>query len=425
MEVDEASGDTFYFNDITGESSWERPMRQFNPNKRGSSAGGGAATLDPSQMTEKQIKAMDWEISKDGAGNPIYINTKTGEMLMEKPECLVSSEEDEEMDDLDQISAAEQALKDMTEDDWDLVRENSEVTSVWGDWETYVHKGKPDTYDETQRKAFEKRVKEAAKKREEILEVRAERLKETKKRREEEDKKAAKMTLRMKRDLAKKREKEDQEEEKIQEEEDESVVPEPQHFYPAVAAGYKFWYHIKDDRCTYEDPILLGWSDGSTDGEESTDAPSDYETNAEKAEREKLEEDLDHTLAELSRLNAEFEDIENKEEKEGYEDTDGKDAEKKKEISTQIIELKNTTEEIRSKIRDVKEAWIRALEEQEKAEKVADEEKEADTSAEGKKKEEAESKDGEKAKRVRRIKRRIPRERYGDWQPFNAYSTDR
>ena len=98
-----------------------------------------------------------------------------------KPECLVSSEEDEEMDDLDQISAAEQALKDMTEDDWDLVRENSEVTSVWGDWETYVHKGKPDTYDETQRKAFEKRVKEAAKKREEILEVRAERLKETKK----------------------------------------------------------------------------------------------------------------------------------------------------------------------------------------------------------------------------------------------------
>ena len=99
----------------------------------------------------------------------------------------------------------------------------------------------------------------------------------------------------MKRDLAKKRDKEDQEEEKIQEEEDGSVVPEPQRVYPAVAAGYKFWYHIKDDRCTYEDPILLGWSDGSTDGEESTDAPSDYETNAEKAEREKLEEDLDHT----------------------------------------------------------------------------------------------------------------------------------
>ena len=50
---------------------------------------------------------------------------------------------------------------------------------------------------------------------------------------------------------------------------------------------------------------------------------------------------------------------------------------------------------------------------------MADEVKEADASAEGKKKEEAESKDGEKAKRVRRIKRRIPRkERYGDWRPI-------
>ena len=74
---------------------------------------------------------------------------------------------------------------------------------------------------------------------------------------------------------------------------------------------------------------------------------------------------MDHALAEISRLNAEFEDIEKEEEKEGYEDAEGKDAEKKKEISTQIIELKNTTEEIRTKIRDVKEAWIRALEEQE------------------------------------------------------------
>ena len=137
---------------------------------------------------------------------------------------------------LDQISAAEQALKDMTEDDWDLVRENSEVTSVWGDWETYVHNGKPDKYDEIQRKAFEKEGKgKQQKKREEILEVRAERLKETKKRREEEDKKAAKNDLRMKRDLAKKQKKKIKKK-KIQEEEDESVVPEPQHFYPAAAA---------------------------------------------------------------------------------------------------------------------------------------------------------------------------------------------
>ena len=181
------------------------------------------------------------------------------------------------------------------------------------------------------------------------------------------------MTLRMKRDLAKKRDKEDPEEEKIQEEEDGSVVPEPQRVYPAVAAGYKFWYHMKDDRCTYEDPILLGWSDGSTDGEESTDAPSDYETDTEKAERERLEKELDHALAEISRLNAEFEDIEKEEEKEGYEDAEGKDAAKKKEISTQIIELKSTTEEIRTKIRDVKEAWIRALESKESGKRCYEE----------------------------------------------------
>ena len=132
---------------------------------------------------------------------------------MEKPECLVSSEdEDDNMEGGELISAEEQGLRAMTEENWELVRENSEVTFVWGDWETYKHLGKPEKYDDIQKKEYEKRVKEMAKKREQVLEVRAKRLKDTEKRREEEDKKAAKFTLRMKRELKKKRDKEDQEE---------------------------------------------------------------------------------------------------------------------------------------------------------------------------------------------------------------------
>ena len=225
MEIDEQSGNEFYFNDDTGESSWERPMRKPSGNngrkKRGSGGNAGSKMeMDRSEMTEKQIQALDWEISKDGAGNPIYINIKTGEMEMEKPECLVSSEDENEEDEGEVISEEEQGLRAMTEDDWELVRENSEVTFVWGDWETYIHLGKPEKYDAVQKKEYEKRIKEMEKKREEMLEVRAKRLKDTEKRREEEDKKMAKMTLRMKRELAKKREKENQEEEKIQQEEE-------------------------------------------------------------------------------------------------------------------------------------------------------------------------------------------------------------
>jgi Leucine-rich repeat (LRR) protein len=422
MEIDEASGNEFYFNDNTGESSWERPVRQYRPgSKKGKIRSNKSKNnVDISQMTEKQIEALDWEISKDGAGNPIYINIKSGEMVMEKPQCLVNSEDEHDnMDDGPTVSPEEQRLKEMSEEDWELVRENSEVKSVWGDWETYIHKGKPEKYDDIQKKEFEKRVKLVAKQREQMLEVREKRLKETKKRREEEDKKAAKMTLRMKRDLAKKREKEDQEEEKIQQEEDEASVPEPQLVYPPVAKDFQFWYHIKDDRCTYEDPILLGWSDGSTDGDESTDAPSDYETAEERQKREELEDKLNGKVEEVKELNQIFESIENEEEKEGYEDIDEKDAKRKNEISSKIVELKKEINKINESIKDVKEAWIRELEEIEEQEKLAGGGKKSDED-EGKKKDESKDAEDGKPKRRRRIKRRVrPRkDHYGDWRPI-------
>ena len=423
MEIDEQSGNEFYFNDDTGESSWERPMRKPSGNngrkKRGSGGNAGSKMeMDRSEMTEKQIQALDWEISKDGAGNPIYINIKTGEMEMEKPECLVSSEDENEEDEGEVISEEEQGLRAMTEDDWELVRENSEVTFVWGDWETYIHLGKPEKYDAVQKKEYEKRIKEMEKKREEMLEVRAKRLKDTEKRREEEDKKMAKMTLRMKRELAKKREKENQEEEKIQQEEDEAAVPDPQKKYPPVVKGFKFWYHIKEDRCTYEDPILLGWSDGSTDGDESTDAPSDYETTEEKTKREELEAELNVKIEEVKELNEAFETIENEEEKDDYEDVDGKDAERKKELSTKIVEFNKEINEIHQKIKEVKEAWIRALEEQEEQDKLAG--KKMEEEDEGKKKEESKIGEDGKPIRRRRIKRRVRprRDHYGDWRPI-------
>ena len=115
----------------------------------------------------------------------------------------------------------------------------------------------------------------------------------------------------------------------------------------------------------------------------------------------------------------EFEDIENKEEKEGYEIRMVK-TRKKKEISTQIIELKNTTEEIHGNQNAKEVDTSRGARESGKSSRR---EKEADTSAEGKKLEEAESKDGEKENECGESNG-IPK-KVGDYGQFKIPSTDR
>ena len=264
------TGRAFYVNDGTGETTWERPVRKGGRKGR---RGGDKAAVDISTMTEKEIEAMNWEEEKDGSGNPFWVNTKTGEMAMEKPECLVSDHDSEEEEDVP-VDPVLAALESISEEDWDLIRHNSAVVAVWGNWETYVHMGKPDRFDKEQEKLYKLRVKEKEKERATMLEIREKRLEDVRVKREEEDKKAARLTLKRKRELIARREKEDQAEEILQQEEEDALVPAEQKQYPPFAVGDKFWYHIADDKCVWDDPVLPGWTDGSTDGSESTDAPT-------------------------------------------------------------------------------------------------------------------------------------------------------
>ena len=39
------------------------------------------------------------------------------------------------------------AIESISDEDWELIRNNSEVTAVWGNWETYKHLGKPENFD--------------------------------------------------------------------------------------------------------------------------------------------------------------------------------------------------------------------------------------------------------------------------------------
>ena len=89
----------------------------------------------------------------------------------------------------------------------------------------------------------------------------------------------------------------------------------------------------------------------------------------------------------------------------------------KKELSTKIVEFNKEINEIHQKIKEVKEAWIRALEEQEEQDKLAG--KKMEEEDEGKKKKNQKLGKMENNRR-RRIKRRVRprRDHYGDWRPI-------
>lgn len=274
-EVD-ATGKEYFVNDNTGETTWDRPLTK---SKKGQKPKAGAHE-DISNLTQREIEALDWEEEKDGSGKPFWVNMKTGDMVMEKPECLVSEEENGEDDANDELEDPSMVgIKEMTDEDWELVRSNSDVIAVWGDWETYKHIGKPCTYDKEEEKKYQQRIKEMKKEEEKVLQNRAKRLEDIKRQREAEDKKAMKLTLKKKRELALRRDKEDKAEELLQIEESNALVPEPAKEYPPFPADGTFWYHMVDDKSVWEDPILEGWTDGSTDGSDSTDAPTADEEN--------------------------------------------------------------------------------------------------------------------------------------------------
>ena len=71
---DDGEGNTYYVNDITGESAWEIPAT--TP---------AVATAAASSSTEAAAAGSSWSARDDGEGNTYYVNEFTGESVWEIP----------------------------------------------------------------------------------------------------------------------------------------------------------------------------------------------------------------------------------------------------------------------------------------------------------------------------------------------------
>lgn len=73
---DESTGDTFYYNEATKESTWDMPV------------------AEPNSVVARKLPA-DWQMVKDDAGDVYYYNTRTNETTWEFPSLWKEAKDDE------------------------------------------------------------------------------------------------------------------------------------------------------------------------------------------------------------------------------------------------------------------------------------------------------------------------------------------
>ena len=83
-QLDESSGSTYYFNTLTGESTWEKPEGW--PEE-------AEATETEAVAEEPKEKDLWTEVLDEGSNQVYYFNTVTGESSWEKPEGFQSTNE--------------------------------------------------------------------------------------------------------------------------------------------------------------------------------------------------------------------------------------------------------------------------------------------------------------------------------------------
>lgn len=83
-QLDDSSGATYYFNTATGESSWEKPEGWLDEAEAAETETGAEALVEENPWTE---------VLDEGSNQVYYFNTVTGESSWEKPEGLQSQNE--------------------------------------------------------------------------------------------------------------------------------------------------------------------------------------------------------------------------------------------------------------------------------------------------------------------------------------------
>ena len=79
--VDDASGQTYYFNGVSGESQWEKPESWVDEETEDLPAA-------PPEEEEAPSLSQWSEVLDEGSGQTYYFNTITGESQWEKPDDL-------------------------------------------------------------------------------------------------------------------------------------------------------------------------------------------------------------------------------------------------------------------------------------------------------------------------------------------------
>ena len=89
-EENDGQGSTYYYNQQTGETSWERPggMQQQGQNSFGGGYQGAASRMGQNQFGNQGAGGalpFGWSEENDGQGSTYYYNQQTGETTWERP----------------------------------------------------------------------------------------------------------------------------------------------------------------------------------------------------------------------------------------------------------------------------------------------------------------------------------------------------